>query len=173
MSQKFQPTQGMIDAARKVFMAMAWVDTVKPIVLAYQRQILAEGQWHIPADKHAMLERRSGNSPLDTLVLDPSKAYMLAEDDFKAYYLKCETARVHADLHISTVGGCPLLEAQGTLMLAKRLLVEQMEPISNQTYEKLISTKAEAFGKFVEMTLRHLAPFVATASDPTATPSGG
>jgi hypothetical protein len=43
----FQPTAPMIQAAEDLFLAMAFEQSVRPIVEGYQRKILAERTWHV------------------------------------------------------------------------------------------------------------------------------
>lgn len=151
-AMKFQPTEAQKKAARNTFVAMAVVETIRPIVEGYQKAILAEGQWRIQPKYAATL----GNE----VILDPSDTYLMATEDFVKYRVACNSAREAAGLHVPNEEWCPLLLAQHVLVKAQRALLEAMEPVTNLSPDRLLNAGLETYKEGVELTLRLLGQFV-------------
>lgn len=152
---KFTPTPDMIAAARAVFMAQAWLETVKPVVRSYQVRILQILQ--APLDAHWL---ESGMEP--RIILDPKDTYLMPDAAFKVYQEESNKARLEAGLEVSDPEFCPLLVAEDQLSKAQAVLVEAMEPITHLSHSQIFQSPnaLENYDKLVNLTLRLLAPFV-------------
>jgi hypothetical protein len=151
--KKFTPTPTMIEAADAVFMAMAKLGLVEPIVLNYQRLILKEGQWLVKRD---YLQFRMNAE----VVLDPDHVFLLGEADFAVYDSLCKKAQVMVGLQVQKPGNCPLLEAKAAVVDAKAQLAQSMASLSGHTLDQLLTFPAEMYEKYIHLSLKLLAPFV-------------
>lgn len=156
MPKQFNPTKEMINAAEFVYIAMAWVRTVRPIVRRYQKAILEKYQFKIAA-------RWQGSShKADEIILAPEQSYLLEDVDFKVYLDECNQARIKAGLHVDDPEFCPLLVAEEKLIKAEDTLIDVMEPLTGISWDDLMCSEEaiENRKRFVDLTLRLLAPFV-------------
>lgn len=154
---KFVPTDEMVAAAQAVFLAMTLEQTVTPVVLKYQRQLLAEGQWRVRPEYAARLG--------DEVITEPHRAYLMSEADFALYDAKCKQARDAAGLSVDHPDQCPSLVAQDLQRQAERVLVDVMVSVTKITHEQLLSSHRGLVNlrQYIELTLRLLAPFVKAA----------
>ena len=141
----------MIDAATCVFMCMAAVQTIRPIVEGYQKEILARHQFKV-RDEFAY---RRG----EEVILDPKLSYLMPDEDFAIYDAECKAARDAAKLHVENDDFCPLLVAEHELTKAQRLLVDAVEPITGIDHHKLMCNFT-MYPEYIDLTLRLLAPYV-------------
>jgi hypothetical protein len=148
----FAPTAIMVSAAQAVFLAMAHLQLVQPIVLAYKERILADGQWVV----RPKFAPRLGAE----VITSPDRAYLMSDDNFVTYDRLCKQARDAAKLHVSHPDHCPLLEAQSMLASVQNVLIDAMSDITQIKAEKILSLGIEQRAKFIELALRLLAPFV-------------
>lgn len=151
-ARTFAPSPDMISAAEDVFKAMAYVGTIRPIVVKYQTEILQQGQWRI-RPKYA---DRLG----DKVILDPEDSYLMSEEDLAVYIDRCKVARNQAGLRVDHDGQCPLLVAETLLGKAKRALLDVMEPVTRLPADRLLNAGMDKYNSGVELTLQLLAPFV-------------
>lgn len=152
--KKFEPSDAMVAAAEAVFMTMALVQTIRPVVIKYKTDILAAGQWHIREAFIARLE--------DKVILDPAQAYLMSAEDFANYDNQCKVARDKAGLVVEHPDQCPLLVAEELQRLAEKALIDVMVDVSKVTHESLLSSRESLknYRKYIDLTLRLLASFV-------------
>lgn len=157
--EKFKPTQEMIEAAKAVFMTMAYVETIKPIVKRYEKAILEKHQFHIAkvwtADK-------PGRKMPDQIILNPDQTYLLEDSDFQLYYKETLKARDEAGLKVDNPEHCPLLVAEDLQCQAENALIVAMEPVTHLEPGRLYGDNRK---KFLDLTLKLLAPFVGNAKE--------
>lgn len=154
-SKQFKPTPEMIQAAELVFVAMAAVDMIKPIVRGYQSKILADKQWPIN-------EKYAGRLGVE-VILDPEQSYLLGEKDMTAYFALCNEARIQSKLHVDSEDKCPLCVAEHDLVRAKWALCEAMAPITNISAERITSASMENYQSYIDLNLKLLGSFVRPA----------
>lgn len=158
---KFVPTSQMIDAAEQVFFAMALLQTIEPIVIAYQTFVLKQGQWSIRPDYlKSFRKRHTGPEPLERKVLDPKDIYLLSDSDFNLCAAQFEIERTKTSFTVKREGNCPLLEAQTRLITAKHRLAEVMAPITKMSLEQITAAPPVLYNEYIELNLKLLAPFV-------------
>ncbi len=152
--KKFEPSAAMVAAAEAVFMTMALVQNIRPVVMKYQSDILAAGQWHI---REAFIARLA-----DEVILDPAQAYLMSETDFANYDRQCKVARDKAGLVVEHPDQCPLLVAEELQRLAERVLIDVMIDVAKITHEQLLSSRdgLKSYRKYIDLTLGLLAPFI-------------
>jgi hypothetical protein len=152
MDKTFTPTPLMIETAQAVFMAMAHLQLIEPVVTKYQKEILEKGQWCI-ADEFA-------DGGAKTVVTDPSSYYLLSGEDFAEYDRLCREAQKKANLPVSVEGNCPLLEAQTLLTKAQNALIDAMSSVTKVEAKSIVVLGLKKRTEFIELTLKLLAPFV-------------
>ncbi len=152
----FRPSPIMLLAAGNVFAAMAWVEVIRPVVEGYQREILNRHKWHIAKE---WSEKRG--LP-DKIILEPNRAYLLEDEDFNIYLKECHEARNKAGLKVENDDFCPLLVSERLLSEAKRGLIDVMEPTTGIEFDDLFHHGLEDYNKYIDITLRLLAPYLKT-----------
>ena len=113
--KNFKPSDEMIKAAELVFLSMAEVETIKPIVKAYQKKILNKYQF----------KDDEGN-----IITEEGRSYLMGDADFKVYLDECNTKRLKVGLYVKNKEYCPLLVAESDLTDAERLLINSFKPIT-------------------------------------------
>jgi hypothetical protein len=151
--EKFNPSEEMVESARTVFAAMAMVETIKPIVQGYQRTVLEKHQFHI-----AKVWIKKGMQ--DRIILKAEDTYLMADADFLVYLSECD--REASGLKIDKSGFCPLLVAESLQSDAEYELIRSMENITHLSPSALYGENRK---KFLDLTLRLLAPFVKTGGE--------
>lgn len=147
----FKPTKDMIAAAESVFLAMAFVETIRPIVVGYQAAILKKHQFPVAKQFKDMGE-------IEDVVLNPDHAYLMdLKTDMPKFIKECRVEQKKAGLKTDSPEKCPLLVAESLLRNAKHVLIETMEPVTGLKASVLIYPH---YDEYVELTLRLLAPFV-------------
>lgn len=144
-------TPERIQAAKNLYMAMAWAETVRPIVTEYQMDILQDHQWK--ANKE-WSEKRGVNEPT---ILTPNRTYLLNDDDAKIYYQECFEAAARAHLPVKEVGYCPLLIAEHNVVKAEWALFDAMEDVTGIDGHELYGKNRE---KYLDLLLRMFAPMI-------------
>jgi hypothetical protein len=131
--QNIPITLDMKVAAKNVFMAMAFTQTIRPIVEGYQQKILNEMKPIVSAKFFKM--------GFDKKITNSNDTYLMNESDFQTYLKRCNEERIKAKLHVDNEEYCPLLVAEELQRKAERLFIETMEPITHLTAEKVLCSK--------------------------------
>lgn len=152
-------TPDMIRAAKTVFFAMACAETIRPIVEEYKARIIRENKWKI-SDEWAS---RGVIVPFD-IVTDPNDIYLLNNADAQEYYKLLDIEKEKAGFKSLETGYCPLLIADHAVTQAEHILIETMKPITKLDPDQLLGRAdgIETYEKYIDLTLRLLAPFVKT-----------
>lgn len=152
---KFVPTQAMIKAAEAVFMTMAAVKTIEPVVLGYKKEILAKNEWPVAQD---WVEKGLPGGA----ILDPNDTYLMSEDHFAMYQQQVNAARINAGLYVDDPSKCSHLVVKHLEVEATANLINVMATATGFDYQKLMQSKnaLENVKKAKELTLKLLAPFV-------------
>ncbi len=153
----FKPTNEMVESARNVFVTMALVETVKPIVKGYQMEILAKHQW--PIAKEWSDRVKAANT---RVILNPDETYLMEDEDFQIYIKEINEARESAGLKVENPDFCPLLVAEDLQSKAEHLLIDVMEPITHLTIDKVLCSVngLDNYRKLIDLTLKLLVKFV-------------
>lgn len=154
----FVPTEGMLEAARALFLAKAHLAVVSPIVLKYQTEILTAHQFCVRPEF-----TKEGMPP--EVILDPSLAYLISDEDAVVFYEKCHQARDAAGLSVEQPDHCPMLVAEHKVVKCEQDLIVQLEPITNLALEKVIILQHDEYRQYVSLATRLLAPYVGSADD--------
>lgn len=154
--KQFKPSPEMVQAAKNVFIAMAYTETIRPIVEGYQKKVLNFFQFK----NNGELKRLSKRFPeiKERVILNPKESYLLDDEDFKIYLAECNIEREKAGLKVDNPDFCPLLVAESLERDAKRCLVETMETITG-IETSILTGHLEEYKKVVDLTLRLLAPY--------------
>jgi hypothetical protein len=159
LMKTFIPSPEMIRAAENCFAAMAFTETIRPIVEGYQREILEYEKY--PYNPKMMLRREK--APAD-YISNLKHTYMLTDEDAKHYYKRCNEERIKAKLHVDSEEYCPLLVAEHLQRDAEHALIDVMFPITHISREMIWngSNALEHLKKLLDLTLRLMAGFVDT-----------
>lgn len=150
----FTPSGEQISAAELVFLAMAHLDLVRPVVQQYKTRILAEHQFRIDpmwVNEHGMDDR---------VILDPKDVFLLSDEDIQVFVQESKTERDKAHLPVDSDDFCPLLVAESSLSNAENLLIDAMTPVTGLTSDQLLCHGMESYNKYVDLCLRILAHHV-------------
>lgn len=111
---------------KSVVMAKAWVETVHPIVIGYQKAILQE-----------ITAVDEEGKP----IIDPNLSYLMDDGKAEVYFAKCEEEAAKNNLKHKPEC-CPLLEAESVERKAKRMLGEYVLPrlpgFEKMTFDTLV-----------------------------------
>jgi len=146
--KKFKPTTDMIESAKTLLMAMAYVETIAPTVKAYRKKCL---------DEVKGINRYDGS-----IVTDIELDYQLTDEDFQRYLTLTKKERDLAGFKVEDDDFCPLLVAEHMVTKAQWALIESMEVITGIKQDKLLCSGMENYKKYIDLTLRLLIPFVGT-----------
>jgi hypothetical protein len=157
--KSFKPAPEMIRAAENCFAAMAFTETIRPIVEGYQKAILEAEKY--PYSPKQLLRREK--APAD-YISDLRHTYMMGEDDFAHYHKRCNEEQARAGLHTDSPEFCPLLVAEHLQMQAEHCLIDAMVPVTTITRDMIWQSKnsLENLKKLKDLTLRFMAGFVDT-----------
>lgn len=160
MKPKFTPTAGMISMAETVFKAMAFVETIKPVVQKNKATVLAKNNF------------RSGGKLVDKLlargikvkeiIKEERDTHYMIEEDFTEYLKQVFDLNTKAGLASESYEYCPLLVAENLLNRAENELLDIMKPITKFGADEACHS-LEIRAKAIDLTLRLLAPFVKNA----------
>jgi len=146
--KNFKPTTDMIESAKTLLMAMAYVETIAPTVKAYRKKCL---------DEVKGINRYDGS-----IVTDIELDYQLTDEDFQRYLTLTKKERDLAGFKVEDDDFCPLLVAEHMVTKAQWALIESMEVITGIKQDKLLCSGMENYKKYIDLTLRLLIPFVGT-----------
>lgn len=155
----FNPTDEMKSAANAVFMAMAFVQTIRPIVKKHQQSVL-DKNWYKCGNEYAMKCIEHGEEMPEFCKTDHDLMY-ISDADFGHYHAECYQLNNAAGLTVEDPEHCPLLVAENLERQARDLLAKEMEPITKMTKDMIFQSPnaLENWGKYIDLTLRLLAPF--------------
>lgn len=144
-------TSEMIQGANDVCVAQAWVQTVKPIVEGYQKEILGRHQFTNKGEQERLKNSKRG--PIaERVILNPKDSFLLSDVDFEVYHNECKKARDLANLKVENDEQCPLLVAEWNEIKAKREFIDAMTPITGFTADQA-TYSLEYFKKAVDLCL--------------------
>jgi hypothetical protein len=146
-------TADMVKAAETLFLAMAYTQTIRPIVEGYQKKIIAEIKPEV-CDKF---------SKFATITITEAKdTYLMNDNDFQVYLKRCAEEAHKAGFKIPNDDYCPLLIAESLERDAEHALIEAMLPITHISKDTVLCSRdgLENYKKLIGLSLRLLAPFV-------------
>lgn len=107
-------------AVEDALVAQAYRETIEPVVIGYQTEILAEHQFEV-AQK--WLEMRPGSFADDRVILEASRSYLMEDDDFQTYIAATRVAQAEHGLVTESPDHCPLLVAESVESDAKTAVI--------------------------------------------------
>jgi hypothetical protein len=146
----------LIRAAKTVFMAMAYAETIRPTVEGYQKTILAEMQ---ARPEQRWIDR---GVEKDEPILNPERAYLLNDTDSAVYFRRLDEEKEKAGFHGLESGYCPLLIAEDLVRKAEHALVDLMEPLTGISHQAIFCAPnaLENYRKYLKLTLGLFAPLI-------------
>lgn len=153
----FTPSKSLIRNAENLLLSMAMEQEVRPVVEAYETEILAKHKFKPAAKWRDRLDR-------DT-ILDRKSSFLLSDEDAKTYYAECFAARDNAGLKVSRPDNCPLLEAENTRRLAENVFIDELGKIPGLDAISSGVMTLEMRAKVIDLGLRMVAPFVGKSNE--------
>jgi hypothetical protein len=153
----FRPTAEQRAAAEACFLAMAHEQAIRPIVEAYERDILTRGQWRPAA---MFFEQGASAAP----ITEPRDAWTMDEADHAVYVAECHTARDAAGLAVDAPDKCPLLMAEWQRTKAETALLEAIAATPGlESLQPGPWMTVDLHAQAVDLALRLMARFVRDA----------
>jgi hypothetical protein len=146
-----KPSKKLITSAELVFLQMANLETITPIIEGYQKEILVKHNFRPSADALA-----TGRCP--EFILEPFDTYLLSEKDF-CVYLEEVHAKHIAHGFVVEFGFCPLSTAKHELFQAKKMFVELSQELQELIDVKEL-TRPKFFNQYCNTTLKYVGGFV-------------
>jgi hypothetical protein len=144
-------TADMVKAAETLFLAMAYTQTIRPIVEGYQKRIITE-------IKPVVCQRFQSFG--NTAITEGKDTYLMNEYDFKLYLKRCAEEAHKAGFKIPNDDYCPLLIAKSLETDAEHALIKAMYPITHLEANDVLCAGLDKYEKLIDLSLRLLAPFV-------------
>lgn len=156
----FTPTNDMISAANAVAMAMAYVQTIRPIVLANQQKVLDRHSYKCGNELAIKCIERGIDIP--EFCKTAHDLIYISEADFAHYHTECRQLHNQNGLTVEDPEQCPLLVAESMERKAKDTLAEVMQPITNLTKDMIFqsSNAMENWNKYIDLNMKLLAPYL-------------
>ena len=148
--ENFRPTKEMIKTTQEVFLCMAKVGTIKPIVEEIQKKVLKKYQFKVSAEWREDKER---------IITEPKQSYLMTNEDFKIYHSECRILEDEKELYVSNSEFCPLLVAENDRRKAENRLMNAFSCITGLDSNK-INMRLDSRKKFLDLTLKYMAQFV-------------
>ena len=168
----FKPTKEQINYTEIVFLSMAKVETIKPIVRKIQTEVLKKYQFKI-GDFNL---KRFKEENINPVVLTENRTYLLKDSDFKIYLKECYKGYVDKGLNIegdklyiknkptqkdlNIFDYCPLLIAQDDLIKSQTLLINSFESVTGIKKEDLFTNFPKNLNAYIDLTLKFMVKFV-------------
>lgn len=150
--KNFIPTKAMVDAGSSLVMAMAFEQTIRPIVEAYESAILKEGQWKIRPDFADMMGER--------VITNRNQAYLMAEEDWQKFWTRCKEERDKAKLKVEHSETCPLLAAETMVRDCEAVLIDSLAPITKMTNADSLLLGLDKRRQYIDLSMRLIVPFI-------------
>ena len=160
--KQFTPTPEQITAAKALFLAMAYLQTVRPDLEKIQQEVLNKFNYKWDIEKT--------HEPLtDEFIVKYGEyckkwgmTYLISDKDFAHCLTEYHCRFTEKGYKVKEFGYCPLLVAESMEREAKALLINSMESVTKISYDNLIYSKdwKETIKKYINLTLSLLAPYV-------------
>ena len=155
----WRPNKNQKEAAELIFLNMAHVDTIKPIVKKYQQEILDKHKFKIDGEfKDLHIKNNNGGD----YVLNESESYLMNESDFTIYLKELHQEHLKHGFNVK-YGYCPLLMAESNLREAKRHFINLIAPVFGIKGDQIISLKNRE--KFLDIGLTLVTKHINTTGD--------
>lgn len=170
MKTPFLPTDEQITAAETLFMAMAYVETIKPMVEKIQQDILTKNNYrYLPEDnilyKHRDKIQEEKGGELPQYIKSHNDIHLMGKGDSGHYFTELNHAYISAGFNVE-FGYCPLLVAEDMVRQGRKLLIDVMQPITKLSYEAVAFSKdcVKNIYQLAEISLKLLAPYCKVAA---------
>lgn len=154
--KEFKPSYEVIEAAKCVFMAMAYTGTIRPRIEKMQNELLKVRKFE-PCQKW----KDRGLIDLPEVITDWKHTYLINDEDSKILYADMDREIKKMGFNVPGPGYCPLLIAEDMERKTKRLLIDLIKPVTGFDTNGILCTKngLENYRQAVELTLMLLAPY--------------
>ena len=148
--KEFKPSEEQIKATEQVFLYMAEVDIIKPIVEGYQKEILLNHKFHIS-------KKNIRRGDIDRIILNPEHTYLMEDLDFKIYLQEVAEQHIKHGFKVKK-DYCPLLIAQANLSDSQNKLIVVMESLTGIKRENVYIMDLRA--KYLNLLLGLMSKYV-------------
>jgi hypothetical protein len=159
-----KPTTEQITACELLLVAMAYTQTVKPIIQKIETDLLEKYQykWDTQKCKHSdineLVERKG------TYCKREFDTYLISDADFGHFLTEKHAAFTAQGFKVKEFGYCPLLVAENLERQARRHFIDSMEPVTKMSYDMVSGSKdcVKNIMKIADLSLRYVTPFTNT-----------
>jgi len=140
-------TTAMVSKGAALMAAKAAVQTIEPVVTAYQKEVLSRNQWTNKGEvERHLLRLATKGADIDIhveerVITDPRHTYQLSDQDFDCYLLQVRVEQEKAGLKTESPEHCPLLVAEEVERKACREFLESMSPITQMSFDDVICAR--------------------------------
>lgn len=161
MKQQFKPTQEQISAANAVFVAMAYADTLRPIIDKIHKNAIDLIMPKVDTEKWPKDDRNHLPNDEQEFITKWDHLYLATGEDARKCFKFAHKEVIKSGFDVKN-DYCPLLIAEDLLSQAQRLLVDSMEPITKLKTDNIICSTGgmKNYKKMIDLALGLLAPFV-------------
>lgn len=142
---EFRPTREMLNCAKDILIKKAYVDTIKPVILGIQKDVLEQQQYRNEVD--------------NKIITDPKYDWTMGLSKHEEY-CKLVSAKYRESGFEFEEAYCPLLIAEHDLRIANSKLVDSMEQITNISKSDLISKGLDKYNDYIDITLKLLINYI-------------
>lgn len=143
----------LITAAKTVFMAMAYTQSVREIVEPYQTELLAFWKFKVAPE---WLEKRG--APDFDVITEHKHSYLMDDSDSQIYFKELHCKHLEHGFKVQ-MNYCPLLTAESLESDAKKVLLEMAEPMTGISGHKLLCAGLDKYKMAIELLLQLCAPY--------------
>jgi hypothetical protein len=152
LTKSTQPSYELLKAAKSVFLAQAWEQTIRKPLENIKKELLLKGQYQTR-------ERSRGEVKIIT---EPKYEYLMSDEDFASYQKLYRAEFIKIGFTDIEVDSCPLLIASSLREEAVRAMLDEAAKTTTITREKIWQSRngLKNYEKVTELTLQWCAPYI-------------
>jgi hypothetical protein len=149
-------TKTLIEAVKTACQAEAYLETVRPIIEGYQKEILEKHQFKIDNERW-----KDYGFDLEKEILETKDTYKMKDSDFQIYFKECELKHIEHGFVVKE-GCCPLLVAESMLRNAKhevKIAAKYIHKMSNDDmYRMNLEQSKKLYDLIIKLVFSLLTP---------------
>lgn len=151
--EAFVNTPANITAMKALFQAIAYAETLRPVIEGKQREIINFYKFQVSEECGKYTDKET--------ITEPKHMYLASEEDMNLYCKEMKAFYFSPECPVkpSKPDNCPLLEAESLVRAVKREIVELFAPSFGFDAEKLFYS-LKNYNEFFELMLTMFAPKV-------------
>jgi hypothetical protein len=139
----------LINAAKTVFTAIAYEQTVAEIIKTKQMEVISFFKFKSAPEWQEKLKNKK---VLPELITRPEDMYLASDEDFNLYLNEMHKFHKESGFKVKK-NYCPLLVAESLTREAKRAFVDLLEPFTGISFDGLICSGLKNYHKYIDLNL--------------------